>query len=100
MADKRDGKHGLQDDGEERTVGRDETVQALGGEHHPLLVVDVYKRQVDCKKIFTVNRLDNKEGRSFFREVFIRRGSTSGVYGVEAVSYTHLALASASAPQL
>ena len=38
---------------------------------------------VDCKKIFTVNRLDNKEGRSFFREVFIRRGSTSGVYGVE-----------------
>src|SRR5574344_1417924 len=38
---------------------------------------------VDCKKIFTVNRLYNKEGRSFFREVFIRRGSTSGVYGVE-----------------
>ena len=37
---------------------------------------------VDCKKIFTINRLDNKEGRSFFREVFIRRGSTSGVYGV------------------
>ena len=35
----RGGKHGLQDDGEERTVGRDETVQALGGEHHPLLVV-------------------------------------------------------------
>ena len=38
---------------------------------------------VDCKKIFTVNRLENKAGRSFFREVFIRRGSTSGVYGVE-----------------
>ena len=38
---------------------------------------------IDCKKIFTVNRLENKEGRSFFREVFIRRGSTSGVYGVE-----------------
>lgn len=38
---------------------------------------------VDCKKIFTVNRLENKEGRSFFREVFIRRGTTSGVYGVE-----------------
>ena len=38
---------------------------------------------VDCKKIFTINRLDNKSGRSFFREVFIRRGSTSGVYGVE-----------------
>ena len=38
---------------------------------------------VDCKKIFTINRLDNKDGRSFFREVFIRRGSTSSVYGVE-----------------
>ena len=38
---------------------------------------------VDCKKIFTINRLDNKDGRSFFREVFIRRGTTSGVYGVE-----------------
>lgn len=38
---------------------------------------------VDCKKIFTINRLENKEGRNFFREVFIRRGTTSGVYGVE-----------------
>ena len=39
--------------------------------------------EVDCKKIFTINRLENKDGRSFFREVFIRRGTTSGVYGVE-----------------
>ncbi len=38
---------------------------------------------VDCKKIFTINRLENKDGRSFFREVFIRRGSVSAVYGVE-----------------
>lgn len=38
---------------------------------------------VDCKKIFTINRLENKDGRSYFREVFIRRGTTSGVYGVE-----------------
>ena len=39
--------------------------------------------EVDCKKIFTINRLENKDGRSFFREVFIRRGTTSGVHGVE-----------------
>lgn len=39
--------------------------------------------ETDCKKIFTINRLENKEGRSFFREVFIRRGTTSEVYGVE-----------------
>lgn len=38
---------------------------------------------VECRKIFTINRLDNKEGRAFFREVFIRRGIVSEVYGVE-----------------
>lgn len=38
---------------------------------------------VECRKIFTINRLENKEGRSFFREVFIRRGLASDVYGVE-----------------
>ena len=39
--------------------------------------------EIDCRKIFTINELDNKDGRSFFREVFIRRGNVSGVYGVE-----------------
>ena len=39
--------------------------------------------EVDCKKIFTINRLENKEGRSFFREVFIRRGQRGAVDGVE-----------------
>lgn len=38
---------------------------------------------VDCKKIFTINRLENKDGRSFFREVFIRRGANGNVFGVE-----------------
>ena len=38
---------------------------------------------VDCRKIFTINRLENKEGRSFFREVFIRRGQNAAVFGVE-----------------
>ena len=38
---------------------------------------------VDCKKIFTINRLENKDGRSFFREVFIRRGADGNVFGVE-----------------
>ena len=39
--------------------------------------------EVDCRKIFTINRLENKEGRSFFREVFIRRGQNAAVFGVE-----------------
>ena len=38
---------------------------------------------IDCRKIFTINRLDNKENRSPFKEVFIRRGSEGEVFGVE-----------------
>lgn len=38
---------------------------------------------VECRKIFTINRLENTEGRSYFREIFIRRGLVSDVYGVE-----------------
>lgn len=34
---------------------------------------------VECRKIFTINRLENTEGRSFFREVFIRHGRAKGV---------------------
>lgn len=41
-------------------------------------LTDVQKRQ-----IFTINALDNKEGRAFFREVWICRGQTSDVFGVE-----------------
>lgn len=38
---------------------------------------------IDCKKIFTINRLDNKTGRSAFKEVYIKRGLSGDVYGVE-----------------
>ena len=38
---------------------------------------------IDCKKIFTINRLDNKENRSPFKEVFIRRGGVGDVFGIE-----------------
>ena len=38
---------------------------------------------IDCKNIFTINRLDNHEGRSRFQEVFIKRGQDGEVYGVE-----------------
>ena len=37
----------------------------------------------DCQKIFTINGLDNKEGRSPFMEVFIKRGLKGDVFGVE-----------------
>ena len=39
--------------------------------------------EIDCRKIFTINRLENKENRSPFKEVFIKRGLESEVYGVE-----------------
>jgi conjugation system TraG family ATPase len=35
------------------------------------------------RKIFTINQLDNRDGRARFNEVYIRRGSTGEVYGVE-----------------
>lgn len=38
---------------------------------------------IDCKKIFTINRLENKDGRSAFKEVFIKRIDTADVFGVE-----------------
>ena len=41
-------------------------------------LTDVQKQQ-----IFTINALQNKEGRNFFKEVWICRGQTSDVFGVE-----------------
>ena len=38
---------------------------------------------IDCKKLFTINRLDNKIGRSVSKEVFIKRGTQGDVFGVE-----------------
>ncbi|OOG19640.1 conjugal transfer protein TraG [Sphingobacterium sp. CZ-UAM] len=42
------------------------------------------------RKIFTINQLDNKEGRGRFKEVYIRRGTTGEVYGVEVSIYQYL----------
>lgn len=38
---------------------------------------------IEKNKIFTINQLDNKEGRGRFKEVYIRRGQVGEVYGVE-----------------
>jgi len=38
---------------------------------------------VEKNKIFTINKLDNKENRSRFKEVYIKRGAVGEVYGVE-----------------
>ena len=39
--------------------------------------------ETERRKIFTINQLDNTEGRGRFKEVYIRRGSSGEVYGVE-----------------
>lgn len=44
-----------------------------------LLSINEHER----KKIFTINQLDNVDGRGRFKEVYIRRGSVGEVYGVE-----------------
>lgn len=49
--------------------------------------------QAERNKIFSINQLENKAGRSPFKEVYIRRGDLGEVYGVEVslaqyLSYT------------
>ena len=39
--------------------------------------------ETESKKIFSINQLENTEGRDRFKEVYIRRGSVGEVYGVE-----------------
>ncbi|WP_207424981.1 TraG family conjugative transposon ATPase [Pedobacter sp. SYSU D00535] len=46
--------------------------------------------ETEKKKIFTINQLDNREGRSRFKEVYIRRGSSGEVYGVEVSLHQYL----------
>lgn len=46
---------------------------------------------IELRKILTINRLDNKEGRARFNEFYIRRGTVGEVYGVEVSMYHHLA---------
>jgi conjugation system TraG family ATPase len=46
--------------------------------------------EVERKKIFTINKLENKAGRSRFKEVYIRRGTVGEVYGVEVSMQQYL----------
>jgi conjugation system TraG family ATPase len=46
--------------------------------------------EVEKNKIFTINKLDNKEGRGRFKEVYIKRGATGEVYGVEVPLHEYL----------
>ena len=47
--------------------------------------------EIERRKIFTINQLSNKENRGRFKEVYIRRGSTGEVYGVEVSLHQYLA---------
>ena len=46
--------------------------------------------EIERKKIFTINNLNNKQGRGRFKEVYIKRGATGEVYGVEVSMYEYL----------
>ncbi|WP_316762019.1 TraG family conjugative transposon ATPase [Pedobacter aquatilis] len=46
--------------------------------------------EVEQRKIFTINALDNKSGRGKFKEVYIKRGNTGEVYGVEVSMFQYL----------
>jgi hypothetical protein len=46
--------------------------------------------ETESKKIFSINQLENSEGRGRFKEVYIRRGSVGEVYGVEVSLHQYL----------
>ncbi|KAA5539140.1 TraG family conjugative transposon ATPase [Adhaeribacter rhizoryzae] len=46
--------------------------------------------EVEQNKIFTINNLDNHEGRGRFKEVYIKRGARGEVYGVEVSLHEYL----------
>jgi hypothetical protein len=46
--------------------------------------------EVEQRKIFTLNALENKTGRGKFKEVYIKRGNTGEVYGVEVSIFQYL----------
>ena len=46
--------------------------------------------EVEQRKIFTINGLDNKAGRGKFKEVYIKRGNIGEVYGVEVSIFQYL----------
>ncbi|WPU99098.1 TraG family conjugative transposon ATPase [Mucilaginibacter sp. cycad4] len=46
--------------------------------------------ETERRKIFTINQLDNTEGRGRFKEVYIRRGAVGEVYGVEVSLHQYL----------
>ncbi|MDB5145762.1 MAG: Conjugation system ATPase, TraG family protein [Mucilaginibacter sp.] len=46
--------------------------------------------ETERRKIFSINQLENKDGRGRFKEVYIRRGSVGEVYGVEVAMAQYL----------
>lgn len=46
--------------------------------------------ETEKRKIFTINQLENKANRGRFKEVYIRRGGTGEVYGVEVSLFQYL----------
>jgi hypothetical protein len=46
--------------------------------------------ETESKKIFSINQLENTDGRDRFKEVYIRRGSVGEVYGVEVSLHQYM----------
>lgn len=46
--------------------------------------------KVEQRKIFTINNLDNKDNRAFFKEFYFKRGDSGEVYGNETSLFQYL----------
>lgn len=47
--------------------------------------------EVERRKIFTINKLDNETGRGPFKETYFKRGATGEIYGIEESLYSYFA---------
>ena len=64
--------------------------QAKFRDHYDEIASMLSISPVERNKIFSINQLDNREDRSPFKEVYIRRGDSGEVYGIEVALAQYL----------
>lgn len=64
--------------------------QAKSKDNYSAIAQVLSLSQIEQSKIFTINQLDNKENRSYFKEFYIKRGTSGEVYGCEVSLFQYL----------
>lgn len=64
--------------------------QAKSKDNYSAIAQVLSLSKIEQSKIFTINQLDNKENRSYFKEFYIKRGTLGEVYGCEVSLFQYL----------